>query len=87
VVQGRDHYQLPVKAFADSNDTGIGDFSGMTQRLEISAGARGHRDVADDVLSEPGATTVRTSRLRRINPDSGTMRDFRRFMAEASSAA
>ena len=77
-------YQLHVKAFADSNSDGIGDFEGLTERLDYlqdlgvtalwllpfypSPGKDDGYDIAD---------------YRRINPDFGTMRDFRRFMTEA----
>src|SRR3979409_89083 len=77
-------YQLHVKAFADSNDDGIGDFNGLTSRL--------------DYLQELGVTALwllpfyptpgrddgyDIADYRRINPDFGSMKDFRRFMAEA----
>lgn len=77
-------YQLHVKAFADSNNDGIGDFAGLTERLDYlqdlgvtalwlmpfypSPGRDDGYDIAD---------------YRRINPDFGTLRDFRRFMVEA----
>ncbi|HEX5846731.1 MAG TPA: maltose alpha-D-glucosyltransferase, partial [Rhodoplanes sp.] len=77
-------YQLHVKAFFDSNDDGIGDFNGLTQRLDYlqdlgvtalwllpfypSPGRDDGYDIAD---------------YRRINPDFGSMKDFRRFMSEA----
>jgi maltose alpha-D-glucosyltransferase/alpha-amylase len=77
-------YQLHVKAFADSNNDGIGDFAGLTSRLDYlndlgvtalwllpfypSPGRDDGYDIAD---------------YRRINPDFGTMKDFRRFMHEA----
>ena len=77
-------YQLHVKSFFDSNDDGIGDFVGLTERLDYlqdlgvtalwlmpfypSPGRDDGYDIAD---------------YRRINPDFGTMKDFRRFMAEA----
>jgi maltose alpha-D-glucosyltransferase / alpha-amylase len=77
-------YQLHVKAFADSNNDGIGDFVGLTERLDYlqdlgvtalwllpfypSPGRDDGYDIAD---------------YRRINPDFGTMKDFRRFMLEA----
>ncbi|HET9904813.1 MAG TPA: maltose alpha-D-glucosyltransferase [Xanthobacteraceae bacterium] len=77
-------YQLHVKAFFDSNDDGIGDFAGLTTRLDYlqdlgvtalwllpfypSPGRDDGYDIAD---------------YRRINPDFGTLKDFRRFMAEA----
>ena len=77
-------YQLHVKAFADSNGDGIGDFNGLTQRL--------------DYLQELGVTALwllpfypspgrddgyDIADYGDINPDFGTMKDFRRFMAEA----
>ena len=76
-------YQLHVKAFADSNNDGIGDFAGLTEKLDYlqdlgvtalwllpfypSPGRDDGYDIAD---------------YRRINPDFGTMKDFRRFIQE-----
>ncbi|MPZ97808.1 MAG: maltose alpha-D-glucosyltransferase [Dehalococcoidia bacterium] len=77
-------YELHVRAFADSNGDGIGDFRGLTDRL--------------DYLRELGVTAIwllpfYPSPLRdggydisdytSINPDYGTMRDFTRFVKEA----
>jgi maltose alpha-D-glucosyltransferase / alpha-amylase len=77
-------YQLHVKTFADSNSDGIGDFAGLTQKL--------------DYLQDLGVTALwllpfypapgrddgyDISDYRHINPDFGTMQDFRRFMQEA----
>src|SRR4030081_2796010 len=77
-------YQLHVKAFADSNNDGIGDFVGLTERL--------------DYLQDLGVTALwllpfyptpgrddgyDISDYQQINPDFGTMQDFRRFMQEA----
>jgi maltose alpha-D-glucosyltransferase / alpha-amylase len=77
-------YQLHVKAFADSNHDGIGDFVGLTEKL--------------DYLQELGVTALwllpfypspgkddgyDISDYRRINPDFGTMQHFRRFLQEA----
>jgi maltose alpha-D-glucosyltransferase/alpha-amylase len=77
-------YQLHVKAFADSNNDGIGDFAGLTEKLGYlqelgvtalwllpfypSPGRDDGYDIAD---------------YGSINPDFGTMKDFRRFIAEA----
>jgi maltose alpha-D-glucosyltransferase/alpha-amylase len=77
-------YQLHVKAFADSNNDGIGDFAGLTEKLDYlqdlgvtalwllpfypSPGLDDGYDIAD---------------YRHINPDFGSMQDFRRFMQEA----
>jgi maltose alpha-D-glucosyltransferase/alpha-amylase len=77
-------YQLHVKAFADSNSDGIGDFAGLTEKL--------------DYLEDLGVTALwllpfypspgrddgyDISDYRTINADFGTMSDFRRFMQEA----
>jgi maltose alpha-D-glucosyltransferase/alpha-amylase len=77
-------YQLHVKAFADSNSDGIGDFAGLTEKL--------------DYLHELGVTALwllpfypspgrddgyDISDYRHINSDFGTMQHFRRFMQEA----
>jgi maltose alpha-D-glucosyltransferase / alpha-amylase len=77
-------YQLHVKAFADSNSDGVGDFAGLTSKL--------------DYLEDLGVTALwllpfypspgrddgyDISDYRHINPDFGTMQDFRRFMQEA----
>jgi maltose alpha-D-glucosyltransferase/alpha-amylase len=77
-------YQLHVKSFADSNHDGIGDFAGLTDKLDYlqdlgvtalwllpfypSPGRDDGYDIAD---------------YGRINPEFGTMKDFRRFMQEA----
>jgi maltose alpha-D-glucosyltransferase/alpha-amylase len=77
-------YQLHVKAYADSNNDGIGDFAGLTSKL--------------DYLQDLGVTAVwllpfypspgrddgyDIADYGSINPDFGTMRDFRRFIVEA----
>jgi maltose alpha-D-glucosyltransferase / alpha-amylase len=77
-------YQLHVKAFADSNNDGIGDFAGLTEKLDYlqdlgitalwllpfypSPGRDDGYDIAD---------------YGAINPDFGTMKDFNRFIVEA----
>ena len=79
-------YQLHVKAFNDSNNDGIGDFAGLTERL--------------DYLKDLGVTTLwllpfypspgrddgyDIADYGSINEQFGTMRDFRRFMQEAKA--
>jgi maltose alpha-D-glucosyltransferase/alpha-amylase len=77
-------YQLHVKAFADSNNDGIGDFAGLTEKLGYlqdlgvtavwllpfypSPGRDDGYDIAD---------------YGDINRDFGTMKDFKRFIQEA----
>ncbi len=74
-------YEVPVKAFADSNGDGIGDFAGLTGHL--------------DYLQELGITAIwllpfypspmrddgyDISAYRAVDPVYGTMRDFRRLV-------
>jgi len=77
-------YQLHVKSFADSNNDGIGDFAGLTGKLEYL------HDLGVTALwllpfyPSPGRDDgYDISDYRHINPDFGTMHDFRRFMQEA----
>jgi maltose alpha-D-glucosyltransferase / alpha-amylase len=77
-------YELHVKAFADSNADGIGDFAGLTDKL--------------DYIQDLGANTIwllptYPSPLRddgydiadyyAVNQDYGSMEDFERFLHEA----
>jgi maltose alpha-D-glucosyltransferase/alpha-amylase len=77
-------YELHVKAFADSDGDGIGDFRGLTQKL--------------DYLQDLGVTAVwllpfcrsplkddgyDISSYTDLHPAYGTMRDFKAFLREA----
>jgi maltose alpha-D-glucosyltransferase/alpha-amylase len=77
-------YELHVRAFADSNGDGTGDFDGLTSKL--------------DYLSDLGITAVwllpfypsplrddgyDIADYRTVNPDYGTLRAFRRFLDAA----
>ena len=77
-------YQVHVKSFFDSNDDGIGDLEGLIRKLDYIASLgvaviwllpfypSPRRDDGYDIAD-----------YRGIHPDYGTMRDFRRFVAEA----
>jgi maltose alpha-D-glucosyltransferase/alpha-amylase len=77
-------YEVPVRAFADSNGDGIGDFPGLTSRL--------------DYLQDLGITAVwllpfspspgrddgyDITDYREIDPAVGTLADFRAFLEAA----
>src|SRR5204862_1179841 len=77
-------YELHVRAFHDSNGDGIGDFRGLTERL--------------DYLEDLGVTAIwllpfypsplrddgyDIASYREVHPDYGTMRDFRTFLRAA----
>jgi maltose alpha-D-glucosyltransferase/alpha-amylase len=77
-------YQLHVKAFHDSNDDGIGDFKGLTEKL--------------DYIRDLGVNTVwvmpfypspllddgyDVADYENVHPPYGTRADFKRFVKEA----
>nr|MBX2864676.1 alpha-amylase [Leptolyngbyaceae cyanobacterium MAG.088] len=77
-------YEVPVRAFADSNGDGIGDFRGLTEKL--------------DYLQELGITAVWVlpffpsplrddgydiSDYKSVNPIYGTLDDFKAFLEAA----
>jgi maltose alpha-D-glucosyltransferase/alpha-amylase len=77
-------YQLHVKAFQDSNGDGIGDFAGLTERLDYL------RDLGVTCLwllpfyPSPGRDDgYDISDYGDINSAFGSLRDFKRFMQEA----
>ncbi len=77
-------YQLHVKAFFDSDNSGVGDLAGLTSKLDYieSLGVTAiwllpfyPSPLRDDGYDISGFTSV--------NPSYGTMRDFRRLVREA----
>jgi maltose alpha-D-glucosyltransferase / alpha-amylase len=77
-------YQLHIKAFHDSNGDGIGDFRGLLERLDyieqLGVNAIWLLPFYPSPLRDDGYDI---SDYRAINPSYGSMRDFRRFVAEA----
>jgi maltose alpha-D-glucosyltransferase / alpha-amylase len=77
-------YQLHVKAFNDSSGDGMGDFAGLTEKLDY---------VADLGVTAIWLLPFYPSPLKddgydiadytRVHPDYGTLRDFRVFVREA----
>ncbi|HWM45553.1 MAG TPA: maltose alpha-D-glucosyltransferase [Xanthobacteraceae bacterium] len=77
-------YQLHIKSFADSNDDGIGDFNGLTSKLDYLQDLGVTALWLQPFYPSPGRDDgYDISDYRSLNPDFGTMKDFRRFMAEA----
>ncbi len=77
-------YQLHVKAFADANNDGMGDFRGLIERL--------------DYVQDLGVNTIwllpfypspmrddgyDIADYRNVHPDYGSLRDFKKFVHEA----
>ncbi|HEX2135793.1 MAG TPA: maltose alpha-D-glucosyltransferase [Microvirga sp.] len=77
-------YQIHVKSFFDSNDDGVGDFEGVTRKLDyvkdLGVSAIWVMPFYPSPLRDDGYDIAD---YRGINPGYGTMRDFRRFVKEA----
>ncbi|CAN5760580.1 maltose alpha-D-glucosyltransferase [soil metagenome] len=77
-------YQLHVKAFMDANGDGIGDFAGLMQRLDyvqdLGVTAIWLLPFYPSPLRDDGYDI---SDYRAINPNYGSMKDFKAFVVEA----
>jgi maltose alpha-D-glucosyltransferase/alpha-amylase len=77
-------YELHVRAFFDSDADGIGDFGGLTQKLDylqdLGVTALWLLPFYPSPLRDEGYDTAD---YRGIHPDYGTLRQFRRFLDEA----
>jgi maltose alpha-D-glucosyltransferase/alpha-amylase len=77
-------FWLSVRAFADANADGIGDFTGLTSRLdylkELGIDCLWLLPFCKSPLKDDGYDV---SDFRAIHPDYGTMADFERFLDAA----
>lgn len=77
-------YQLHVRAFYDSNGDGIGDFRGLTEKLdyiqELGVTAIWLLPFFPSPLKDDGYDTADYTRVNKIY---GTLQDFRTFLREA----
>ncbi len=77
-------YQLHVRAFMDSNGDGIGDFGGLTEKLDylqdLGVTALWLLPFSPSPLRDDGYDT---SDYKDVHASYGTLRDFRRFLREA----
>jgi maltose alpha-D-glucosyltransferase/alpha-amylase len=79
-------YEVHVRAFADANGDGIGDFRGLTSRLDylrdLGVTALWLLPFYPSPLRDDGYDIAD---YKKINPNYGTMADFRQFLREAHS--
>jgi len=77
-------YELPVKAFHDSNGDGIGDFQGLTEKLDyigdLGVTAIWLLPFYPSPLKDDGYDI---SDYFNVHPDYGTLKDFKEFLGEA----
>ncbi|HYN11153.1 MAG TPA: maltose alpha-D-glucosyltransferase [Burkholderiales bacterium] len=77
-------YQLHVKAFFDSNNDGVGDFKGLTSKLdyiqELGVNALWLLPFYPSPMKDDGYDV---SNYHNVHPQYGTRSDFRNFVREA----
>lgn len=84
-------YEIFVRSFYDSNGDGVGDFNGLTQKLDYLNNGDPKSKVSLGVAGIwlmpifPSASYhgYDVTDYRTVNPDYGTMDDFKRFLSEA----
>lgn len=84
-------YEVFVRSFADSDDDGIGDFNGLTQRLDYLND--GNPDTSSDlgitgiwlmpIQPSPSYHGYDITDYTAINPEYGTLEDFQAFLTAA----
>lgn len=76
-------YQIYPRSFMDSNGDGIGDFNGITEKLDYikSLGVTAIW-MSPFFKTENADNGYDISDYRQVNPEFGTMEDFRRMVAE-----
>ncbi len=77
-------YQVPVRAFRDASGDGIGDFRGLTSKLDYLADLGVTAIWVMPFYPSPGRDDgYDIADYASVNPDYGTLRDARRFIREA----
>ncbi|MEZ0486302.1 alpha-amylase family glycosyl hydrolase [Fibrella sp. GW2-5] len=77
------HYELFVRAFADSNNDGIGDLNGVTQKLDYLSDLGISAIWLMPINPSPTYHKYDITDFYGIDPDYGTLADFRRLIDEA----
>jgi len=77
-------YEVPVRAFRDSNGDGIGDFRGLTEKLDYLVDLGVTALWLLPFFPSPGRDDgYDTADYTAVHPDYGTLADVRSFLAEA----
>lgn len=77
------HYEIFVRSFADSNGDGIGDLNGVTNNLDYLQNLGVSAIWLMPISPSPTYHKYDVTDYYGIDPDYGTMDDFRRLIAEA----
>jgi alpha-amylase len=77
------YYEIFVRSFADGNGDGIGDFRGATEKLDYLKELGIEGIWLMPINPSPSYHGYDVTNYRDINPDYGTIQDFKTFVEEA----
>ncbi len=81
--EGTVFYEIFVRSFQDSNGDGTGDLQGATNRLDYLQGLGVGGLWLTPLHPSPSYHGYDVTDYRRVNPDYGTLEDFKAFLAAA----
>lgn len=76
-------YEIFIQSFADSNNDGIGDIPGATQKLDYLQDLGVKAIWLMPIMPSPSYHKYDVTDYKAIHPDYGSMDDFKKFVAEA----
>lgn len=80
---GMVYYEIFIRSFYDSNGDGIGDLNGITEKLDYIKALGANGIWLTPITDSPSYHGYDVTDYYRINPEYGTMEDFRRLTEEA----
>jgi glycosidase len=76
-------YEIFVQSFNDSNGDGIGDFNGVTEKLDYIKELGANAIWFMPIMPSPTYHKYDVTDYKAVHPDYGTMDDFKRLLDEA----
>ncbi len=76
-------YEIFVQSFNDSNGDGIGDFNGVTEKLDYIKELGANAIWFMPIMPSPTYHKYDVTDYKAVHPDYGTMADFKRLIDEA----
>ncbi len=76
-------YEIFVQSFNDSNGDGIGDFNGVTEKLDYIQELGANAIWFMPIMPSPTYHKYDVTDYKAVHPDYGTMEDFKKLLEEA----
>jgi len=77
------YYEVFIQSFYDSNQDGIGDINGLTQKLDYIQDLGVNGIWLMPIMPSPSYHKYDVTNYKGIHPDYGTIDDFKNFVSEA----